>query len=170
MQIVTAALVAGAMGCTGALAQMATDAQFVDNEGQPVGVAILSASPHGTLMRIEIVAGTLEPGWHGVHLHANADCSDHEAFQAAGGHVSHEERAHGLLNPDGPHEGDLPNIHAGEDGSATAEMFTTLITLDGDDGILGGDGSAIVIHADEDDHTSQPIGGAGDRVACAEVR
>jgi Cu-Zn family superoxide dismutase len=28
------------------------------------------------------------------------------------------------------------------------------------------DGSAIVIHANADDHTTQPIGGAGDRVAC----
>ena len=31
------------------------------------------------------------------------------------------------------------------------------------------DGSAVVIHANPDDHRSQPIGGAGERVACAVI-
>jgi Cu-Zn family superoxide dismutase len=33
--------------------------------------------------------------------------------------------------------------------------------------LLDGDGSALLIHAAPDDHTSQPIGGAGARIACA---
>ena len=32
------------------------------------------------------------------------------------------------------------------------------------------DGSALVIHASPDDHMSQPIGGAGGRIACAVIR
>jgi Cu-Zn family superoxide dismutase len=32
------------------------------------------------------------------------------------------------------------------------------------------DGSALVFHANADDQTTQPIGGAGDRVACAVVK
>ncbi len=36
--------------------------------------------------------------------------------------------------------------------------------------LMDADGSAVVIHANPDDHKSQPIGGAGDRVACAVIR
>ena len=36
--------------------------------------------------------------------------------------------------------------------------------------LLDADGSALVIHANPDDHSSQPIGGAGDRVACAVIK
>jgi Cu-Zn family superoxide dismutase len=33
-------------------------------------------------------------------------------------------------------------------------------------GLLDEDGSAVVIHADPDDHRTQPIGGSGARVGC----
>jgi Cu-Zn family superoxide dismutase len=33
-----------------------------------------------------------------------------------------------------------------------------------------GDGSALVIHANPDDHMTQPIGGSGPRVACAVIK
>ena len=36
--------------------------------------------------------------------------------------------------------------------------------------ILDADGSALIIHASPDDHSSQPIGGAGARIACAPIR
>jgi len=35
--------------------------------------------------------------------------------------------------------------------------------------LLDADGSAIVIHANPDDHMTQPIGGAGARVACGAI-
>jgi Cu-Zn family superoxide dismutase len=35
---------------------------------------------------------------------------------------------------------------------------------------MDADGAALVIHANPDDYRSQPIGGAGDRVACAVIR
>ena len=109
-----------------------------------------------------------------MHLHAVADCGG-AGFKQAGAHINHPGHMapHGLLNPNGPDAGDLPNIHAGADGRATAEVFTTLVRMrDGKDGdgrpaLLDRDGSALIIHANPDDHQSQPIGGAGDRVACA---
>ena len=58
-------------------------------------------------------------------------------------------------------------------GSATAEIYSTLVSFKGGSAmpsLLDADGSAVVIHANADDHTSQPIGGAGDRVACAVIR
>ena len=76
---------------------------------------------------------------------------------------------HGLLNPEANDSGDLPNVFAGADGSATAEAYSTLVSLKGAGGrpaLLDADGSSIVVHASPDDHTTQPIGGAGARAAC----
>ena len=36
--------------------------------------------------------------------------------------------------------------------------------------LMDADGAALVIHANPDDYRTQPIGGAGDRVACAVIR
>jgi Cu-Zn family superoxide dismutase len=40
----------------------------------------------------------------------------------------------------------------------------------GPTGILEGHGSALIIHAGEDDQLSQPVGDSGARVACAAIR
>ena len=74
-----------------------------------------------------------------------------------------DDKQHGLLNPDGPDNGDLPNIYAAADGTVQAELFTTRA---GPDLLMDDDGSAIVVHENRDDHITQPIGGAGGRVAC----
>ena len=36
--------------------------------------------------------------------------------------------------------------------------------------LLDEDGSAVIIHENPDDHITQPIGGAGGRVACGVVK
>lgn len=136
------------------------------------GVADLSEGPAGVVIRINVEG--LAPGWHGIHFHAVGDCSD-EGFQKSGSHTHHEaERPpHGLLNPEGPDDGDLPNIHANENGVAQAELYSPFVTLTGAEGramLLDEDGAALVIHEGPDDHMSQPIGGAGARVACAVIR
>ena len=56
------------------------------------------------------------------------------------------------------------------DGSANAELSSESIVLMGPQGLKDSDGSALVIHANEDDHMSQPIGNAGARVACAVIK
>jgi len=143
------------------------EATLVNASGARVGRAVLTQGATGLLVRIE--ATGLTPGWHGVHIHSVGQCSP--AFTAAGAHVSHgmPAKPHGLLNAEGPDDGDLPNIFAAADGSVSAELFTTRARI-ADEGpgewLWDADGSAIVIHANIDDHTSQPIGGAGDRVVC----
>lgn len=63
-----------------------------------------------------------------------------------------------MLNPDGPDSGDLPNVYAGVDGIVRVELFATRVNVST---IMDEDGSAIVVHENRDDHTTQPIGGAG---------
>lgn len=156
-----------------ALSQPARTAWIVGRDGRAVGQAQFTEAPHGVLIRLEFSPGALPPGWHGLHLHGRGDCSDSAAgFQASGGHVGMAPRvAHGLRNPAGPEAGDLPNIFAGA-GPFGAEMFSTLVTLHsapvaGRTPLMDADGTALLIHAFTDDHQAQPIGGAGDRIACA---
>ena len=140
-----------------------------NNKGEEIGTASFRDGSNTLVVRIAIKAGGLTPGWHGMHFHAVGDCSDTEKFANSKAHVNHDQSKHGLLNPDGPDEGDLPNIYAAADGSANAEVSSET-PLTGEGGLKDADGSALVFHAKEDDHSSQPIGGAGDRVACAVIK
>ncbi len=143
------------------------EADLTNSSGARVGRAILTQGATGLMIRIE--AEGLTPGWHGVHIHATGQCA--APFTSAGGHINHgDPRApHGLLGAGGPDDGDLPNVFADALGRVNAEVFTTRarISTEGPGQWLwDADGSALVIHADRDDQTSQPVGGAGDRVVC----
>ena len=162
----------GLVACAGALAQPAAapvEASLVGPKGDPIGKITLRGGENATIARITINAGGLTPGWHGLHFHAVGDCSDAGQFQLSKGHVNHDASKHGLLNAEGPDDGDLPNIYANADGSANAEVATDL-SLMGERGLKDADGSALVIHASEDDHATQPIGNAGARVGCAVIK
>lgn len=136
-------------------------------KGEAAGSAIFRPGPKGLLVRIE--ATGLTPGWHGIHLHEKGTCDDGgDGFKASGKHAGHGDGiSHGLLNPEGPEFGDMPNIYAGADGAAHAEVFLAGATLEA---LFDADGTALIVHANEDDQTSQPIGGAGDRVACGVIQ
>ena len=115
-----------------------------------------------------LAAAGYKVGLFGKYLNfCPGDCSDVGMYKMSGGHVGKMEGGHGLLNPKGPENGDLPNIWAAADGSAGYEAFTTLDTLGA---LVDEDGSAIIIHEGEDDHMTQPIGGAGARVACGVIK
>ena len=80
---------------------------------------------------------------------------------------------HGLLNPSATDSGDLTNLTVAQGGTLDAEVFTGFVTLGQTGGrapLLDEDGSALVIHANPDDHVTQPIGGAGPRIACAVIK
>ena len=143
-------------------------AAIINGQGADIGKATLTQGPTGLLIKVE--AAGLTPGWHGIHIHATGQCA--APFTSAGAHINHTDpkTPHGLLNAQGPDDGDLPNLYAAADGSAKAEFFTTKARISQDgpgQWLWDADGSALVIHANPDDHNSQPIGGAGDRVACA---
>jgi Cu-Zn family superoxide dismutase len=144
-------------------------------DGTSIGTLSLTAAPSGVLLQVDITKG-LTPGWHGMHFHQTGDCSDPK-FMTSGGHMNHAEskKPHGLLNPEGPDFGDMVNLYAAADGSAHGQAFTTAVRLEARSSateavLRDADGSALVIHANADDHISQPIGGAGARVACAVIK
>lgn len=170
------------MGAAGALAQAAAPAPTPAPAPapQPVVTAALKTAdgadagtvtgfegPMGMIFRVEGKGWT--PGWHAVHLHAVGSC-EAPGFTSAGGHVNHAEgaRPHGLLNKDGgPDLGDLQNVYAHADGTAHADVYLAWEGLDAhEDDYVDGNGLSFVVHANPDDYVSQPIGGAGPRVAC----
>jgi len=156
---------------TGVASAQQRSADVLDNKGKPVGAIDVTQGPHGVVLRIMLRPGALSPGWHGVHLHEVGDCSDTEKFMRSKGHINPGAAEHGFLNPKGPHPADLPNIYAYADGSAQAEMLVNGVSLSGSGiALMDADGSALVVHASPDDHMTQPIGGAGARVACAVVK
>jgi Cu-Zn family superoxide dismutase len=156
-------------------------AWIVGADGRQIGQATFRDGPNGVLIQLEFSQGALPPGWHGLHLHQRGDCSDFaQGFQASGGHAGMDHRIqHGLLNPRGPEAGDLPNIFAAPAGVFAAEVYAPLVTLGPRIpgvanrrerlSLLDEDGSALLIHAGPDDQMSQPIGGAGARIACAAI-
>lgn len=136
-------------------------------EGDDAGTVTAFKGPLGMLFRVE---GKGWPaGWHGVHLHAVGKCEG-PGFTSAGAHVNHAEgaRPHGLLNTaGGPDLGDLQNVYAAADGSAHAEVYLAGSGLGmGGMDLMDTDGLSFLVHANPDDHVSQPIGGAGARIAC----
>jgi len=155
-----------------------TPGQFNNSQGKTVGNVVFIGAPNGgVLIRVDV--SQLPQGWHGIHLHQIGDCSDGDSgFKASGGHVDPDQNQHGLLNQQGAERADIPNIYAGADGRATAEIFRTGLslypseatgTLGNAHPLLDDDGFAVIIHENRDDHRSQPIGGAGGRIACAVV-
>ena len=143
-----------------AAASQAT-ADLMTADGTPVGtVTVTGDEASGLTVMIE--AMDMPPGMHGVHIHTTGACAPD--FTAAGGHWNPEDSMHGLEGDPGQHAGDMPNLEIGEDGAGT--LTYTLAGGATMDGLLDADGSAFVVHAGEDDQTTDPSGDSGDRIAC----
>ncbi len=145
---------------------------FLDRDGNGVGSGSLIEGPNGVLIDLDL--HSLPPGRRAIHIHTIGTCEDpDEGFVASGGHLNPDGKQHGLMNPDGPDNGDLPNIIVREDGTVQVELFTHLASLHGANGraaLFDEDGAAFVIHDNRDDHFTQPIGGAGPRIACGVIQ
>jgi Cu-Zn family superoxide dismutase len=128
--------------------------------GESVGT--LTFHPYDNSIYIFGDVNRLTPGQHGIHLHAVGKCEG-PAFTTAGPHVNPMSKHHGLQNPAGPHAGDLENITADANGHATVILVTDRTTTDA---LLDSDGSAIVVHATQDDQVTDPAGNSGARFAC----
>ena len=149
-----------------ALAVDKASAVLNDKDGKKVGKVELTDTPSGVLMRLTLDG--IPPGDHAIHVHAVGKCEPPD-FKSAGPHFNPDETKHGLTNAEGPHAGDLPNLHVPDSGMLTVEVPNEMVTLDAEPALLDKDGSALVVHAAADDYQTDPAGNAGDRIACGVV-
>jgi superoxide dismutase, Cu-Zn family len=157
-----------ASGCLSlpASAQVAK-ATLKDAAGKTVGEATLVQTNEGVLVRLQV--NGVAPGEHAFHVHAVGKCDP--PFESAGGHFNPSTKKHGLAATDGPHAGDMPNLHIPSNGDLSIEVLNSIVTLQKGppNSVFDSDGSALVIHAKADDYKSDPAGNAGDRVACGVI-
>lgn len=168
-------------------------ARLATTDGTQVATATFqfnkaAGKPYVTVTVQTTGAGQLTPGFHGLHIHGVGKCeADSVApaggapgpFLSAGGHFQapgHSEH---------PQSGDLTALQVRQDGSAL--LVTTTDSIDRDD-LLAGSGTALIIHADDDnfanipadrytqvngtpgpDQTTLTTGDAGKRVACGVI-
>ena len=151
-----------------------------DTEGRIIGAVRLRQE--GKTVRIQANLRRLSQGFHGFHVHGTGVC-DPDApdgpFTSAGGHYVGDGVDHGT------HDGDMPSLYVAADGTAQLSFVTDQFTLDE---LLGGDGSAVMVHEGPDNFANIPedrytstltgepkpgpdsdtrkTGDAGDRVAC----
>lgn len=139
----------------------AVSVPLVGTGGQAIGTVRMWETPGAVSFRIE--GNGLSVGRHGLHVHTTGRC-DPPGFTTAGGHWNPTSRKHGLANPAGPHGGDLPNVPVAANGTLRETVVLNGASLAA---LRDADGSALVVHAGEDDNVTDPSGNSGDRVACA---
>ena len=145
-------------------------AHLKDLDGRPVGTAIFSTVNRGVLVELDLTG--LPPGPHGIHLHVAGNCDPKTGFTSAGPvlQVGPLVRRHGYLAEGGPQAGDLPNQFAGADGHLHAATIATGFGLgNGKHSIFDRDGVSIIVDQRGDDYRTQPLGNAGNRIACGVV-
>jgi Cu-Zn family superoxide dismutase len=129
-------------------------------DGKDVGDATIREGADGLI--VSVTASGLTPGLHGAHLHTVGKCEGPD-FASAGPHWNPTGMKHGSMNPQGPHEGDLPNLMIGADGKGT---LTYKVAGGSFDALLDADGATLVLHAAPDDLKTDPSGNSGGRIAC----
>ena len=121
-------------------------------------------------LKIETNLSQLPPGPHGFHVHENPSCDPAEkdgkagAALAAGSHLNtNQAKNHGT--PLTGHLGDLPLLQVQTDGTAKVTLIAPRLK------VADVKDRAVMIHAGGDNYSDdpKPLGGGGDRIACAIV-
>jgi len=116
-------------------------------------------------VRVQAQIKGLKPGDHGFHVHEFGDCSAPDGA-SAGGHFNPAGTPHAGPHDAQRHAGDMGNVAAGADGSATVDYVDKQASFEGPNSVLG---RGVIVHDKADDLKTQPTGNAGGRVACGVV-
>jgi Cu-Zn family superoxide dismutase len=168
------ALLAGLLATFGLLTAYAANngaehalAVLKNTSGDVVGWARFTGGAGGAV-HVNVHVKGLSSGEHSIHIHAIGVCTP--TFAAAGGHHNPLGHEHGFENPLGPHAGDLPELVVNAAGVGYLDEVTIQPTLSaGATSIFDADGSALIIHAGQDDHHTDPTGNSGARIACGVI-
>jgi Cu-Zn family superoxide dismutase len=144
-------------------------ARLVNRDGKPAGTVDFAAVNRGVLITFDLQ--DLPPGPHAIHLHTSGNCDAKTGFTSAGPILTLVPgKQHGFLAEGGPMAGDLPNQFAGADGRLHASTLTSAFSLgNGKRSIFDRDGVSVIVDTRGDDYRTQPLGNAGDRIACGVV-
>lgn len=105
----------------------------------------------------------IPPGEHGMHVHENGNCTGPQASSAGAHYDPSGAIVHGDRTDSARHLGDLGNIVADADHTATFDFTDARIKVVGQNSIAQ---KALIVHASADDFTTQPSGNSGDPIAC----
>ena len=166
VQVLIVAVVLAATSSALAKGAKAT-AELQSRSGSAV-TGTVTLTEHDGKVHMKVVVKGLTAGTHAIHLHDKGDCSAPDAA-SAGGHWNPSSEDHGKWGHAPYHHGDIGNLVADAKGKAELEFETERWTI--------GDGKpsdvvshAVIVHAKEDDFTTQPTGNAGGRVACGVIQ
>lgn len=114
-------------------------------------------------VRVEATVNGLSNGMHGFHIHQFGNCTAPDGT-SAGGHFNPYNNEHNGPEANSRHMGDMGNLVS--QGSGEATTYSSLDKVIDLPMIVG---RGVVIHAQEDDLSSQPSGEAGKRIACGVI-
>ena len=139
--------------------------------GDDAGTATFHETKKGEL-EIKVKLMNLPIGDHAVHIHEKPVCEAPD-FKTAGGHFNPDGKQHGMLNPAGHHNGDLPqNVTIGEDHRGEATFKVKYLSMDPSaaNSIFANGGTSVMVHQKPDDMKTDPSGNAGNRIACGVIQ
>lgn len=121
----------------------------------------------GGKVRVTASVSGLRPNAEfGFHVHEAGDCSSGDGMSAKG-HFNPHGKPHGHHSSAERHAGDMPNLKSDASGNATLTTDLDVITVSPGPASIVGRG--LIVHVQPDDYTSQPVGNAGARSACAVI-